>query len=361
MAGKTGVVASSADGAMDAINAALGLEGSEAHEEPEEELEEGADGGDAEGDAESEGDEEGDEGEGDGDEEGAELTDEEKAAAVAKGERNADGTFKKPEPVKKADPINDPIPKDLKKETSDRMRSLIDTAKSLTVERDQVRGEFNTIIEGIKASGATPEQYGETISWLSLFNSPAPEARMKAYELINDVADRLATLLNIDRTVSDPLAEHADLKAAVTAGQITAKYAGEIARTRNANGFKQQLVQGQQQQQQQTQQEQQALAQARTDLNSFEADMKASDPLYARKRAAIVPSLQVAFKSIPPAKWAETFRAAYQNVRLQPVGRPRSAADSSQPLRGGKNPAGGATRQAGSMLDAVNGALAGMK
>src|SRR6266705_4003072 len=57
-------------------------------------------------------------------------------------ERNPDGTWKKAEKPKegdpekpakvepkKADPVNDPIPKDLKKDTQERIRTLIDTTK----------------------------------------------------------------------------------------------------------------------------------------------------------------------------------------------------------------------------------------
>lgn len=346
------------EGALNAINEALGLTGDEAHTEDgveEDLLDEGE--GTEDGDATAEGD-----GEGEG-ESGDTRTEEEKLAAKTAsktGERNADGTFKKPQgEVKKADPLNDPIPKDLKKETSDRMQSLIKIAKDVTADRDQYRDNFDTIINGIKASGASPEQYGEAISWLSLFNNPAPEARMQAFELINDVADRMATMMGIDRTVKDPLAAHPDLKAAVAAGKATPEMAREVARTRDARAFTGQIQDGQRQQQQTQQQQQEELTQARTDLNGFETQMRASDPLYSRKRAAIVPSLQESFKHIPPSKWAATFKAAYAKVKVQPSG--RTQPNQQQPLRGGKNPAGGQSRAVGSALDAMNGALASLQ
>ena len=354
-------------GAMTAINEALGLSGEEAHEPPaeEESIE-----GESEGEegAESEDGSE-DDAQGDAEGEGEEPTEEEKAVkeaeakakGIADGTRNPDGTFKKKEEVKKLDPINDPIPKDLKKETSDRMRSLIETAKTLTAERDQVRTDFETIVNGIKASGASPEQYGETISWLSLFNSQDPASRVKAYELVNEVADRLASMLNIDRTATDPLAKHPDLKQAVQANQIALPYAKEIARTRDAAAFRGQLETGMRQQQTQSQQQQQELETARAALNTFEQTMRASDPLYQQKRDAIVPALKVAFQNIPPSKWLQTFENAYKDVRVRPQGKPAAKPGAGQqPLRGNKNPAGGQARGATSMLDAINGALAGM-
>lgn len=349
-------------GAMDAIDVALGLERAEGDEtDIETEIEEGTDADTTEGDADTDGESttEGDE---EGDEEGAddEGAEEDPVKAAAKGERNEDGTFKKAPEAKKPDPVNDPLPKDLKKETSERMQSLIQTVKTKDTELAQVRGEFDTIINGIRASGATPEQYGEVISWVSLFNSPEPAARLKAYELVNDVADRLATLLNIDRTISDPLTNHADLKAAVAANQLTAKYAAEIARTRNAQQFTGQIADGQRQQQQTQQQAQQEEATARAALTTFENETRKTDPLYDLKKAQILPSLKVTFKHIPKAQWPQAYKDAYAAAKVQPKGVIKKGT-GQQPLRGNKQPAGGQVRQAGSMLEAINGALSSMK
>jgi len=96
---------------------------------------------------------------------------------------------------KPADPINDPIPKDLKKETQDRIRSLVSTTKEVTAQRDAVAKDFDYMIEGIKATGTTPEQYGELLSFMALFNSNDPASQTKALELVESVADRLAMLL----------------------------------------------------------------------------------------------------------------------------------------------------------------------
>lgn len=348
-------------GAIDAIDEALGLESAEADEEiVETEIEETPDDDDIEDDADGDG--EGD-AEDDAEEEGEETEEEAavKAAAATKGERNPDGTFKKPGEVKKApDPINDPIPQGLKKETSERMQSLIKMTKDVTAERDQVRGDFDTIINGIKASGSTPEQYGELISWAQLFNSPEPASRMKAYELVNEVADRMATMLGIDRTVADPLAGHADLIAAVKANPASAGMAKEIARTRNAQKFTGQINDSQRQSQQTIEQRKQEDAQARTDLNAFDVEMREKDPLYAQKRAQIVPVLQKVFKLLPKAQWAEAYKDAYANVKVQPKGKVATKI-GQQPLRANKNPAGGQVRQATSMMDAVNGALASIQ
>jgi hypothetical protein len=295
------------------------------------------------------------------------------------GERNPDGTFKKkPEtkveaesdkkldkdgkPIvekKPADPLNDPIPKDLKKETQERIRTLISTTKEITAERDTIKRDFEYLVQGVQATGASPQQYGETLSWLALFNSNDPAQQEKALELVESVADRLSTLLGKERSVGNPLANHPDLMAAVQQGQVAPKYAAEIARTRNAQGFRSQLQGQVRQEQTQQQQAAQELAASREALNQLEAQLKATDPQYDAKRAALVPILKPLMANLPPAQRAAAFQQAYQNYQLPATAKPRVPAN--QPMRAGKTPAGGGTRQAGSMLDAVNGALAGMK
>src|SRR5208337_2173710 len=85
------------------------------------------------------------------------------------------------------------------------------------------------------------QQYGETLSWLALFNSNDPKQQEKALELVESVAERLATLLGKERTIGDPLAQHGDLKDAVAKGQTTLQFAKEIARIRNNQTFRTEL------------------------------------------------------------------------------------------------------------------------
>lgn len=358
------------ESALDAINEALGIVESGGGNTDDEELDDeelGDDDIDADdesggGDADEAGDDDADE-EGDGaegDEEG-EQTDEEKAKAAkaAKSEFNEDGSRKEPS-KKKPDPVNDPIPKDLKQETSDRMRSLIKMTKEKDVELTQARGDFDTIINGIKASGSSPEQYGEAISWLSLFNSPKTEDRRKAYDLVNEVADRMASLLGIDRAVADPLAGHADLIAGVKANPASMAMAKEIARNRNAAKFTGDINDGQRRRQQTEAQATQDHEQAKADLNAFDTEMRGKDPLYDAKRKLIVPILQPLFKTIPKTQWAEAYKNAYAQARVQPKnkGGLAKAGKGQQPLRGNKNPAGGQSRAPSSALEAMTAGIA---
>lgn len=361
------------EGALAAVNAALNGE-----DPPEVETPDPVDAGDGTVDAEAEAAADGHVPEGEAAEEAPESegTEEEKAAAAGR-ERNPDGTFKKPEAKAeskpeekpgekkpepaKTDPLNDPIPKDLKPQTQERVRTLIKMAKEATAETEQVRTDLNVIVNGLSQAGVTPQQYVETVSFLALFNSGDPAQQTKALELAESVADRLAQLLGKDRQVSDPIAAHQDLQAAVQRGQITPQYAKELARQRNSMQFRGQLEDAGRQQTQQQQQEQQALAQARNDLTTLEAALVKTDPDWERKKEILVPALQPVFQAIHPSQWRAKFEEAYRNMRL-PAAAPRAAprTPAVQPLRAGKQPAGGQSREPGSMLEALNAALGSM-
>ena len=356
---------------MDAVNAAL--EGTVETPEPDDAVDpDAAPSPDSEGDL------------GDGSSEDAEGGDADAEAPEGEGEvegepekgpngereRNPDGTWKKAEAAKveekkeppKKDPLNDPIPKDLKKETGERMRAIIETAKTVTAERDEIQKNFDFMVNGIQATGATPEQYGEMLSWVALFNSREPAQQEKALELVENVADRLATLLGKERAIGDPLAAHLDLKDAVSKGQITAQYAKEIARTRNGQQFRTELTNTNQQQEQQRQQAQQEEHAGRTALTELEQTLMASDPDYAAKKAVLVPALKPVMASIPWSQKKDKFLEAYKNLKLPTATAPKpKGLPANQPLRAGKQPAGGQTKAPSSMLEAIDGALNTMK
>lgn len=338
--------------------------------------------GSADGDGE-EGEQGGDETEGDGSEgEGDEGAGAQRDPATGKfvkkgdekpgdkpGEKPGEKPGDKPgdkKGAKEPDPINDPIPQDLKKETQQRIRTLIDRTKQSEERATTVQRDFDYMVNGLKATGTTPEQYGEVLSFMALFNSGDPTQQGKALELLEGMADRLATSLGRERTVGDPLASHDDLRAEVQQGKLSVARAKEIARARNQGAFQTQMRDAATAQERQSQQAQQELNQARSDLNQLEDSLKASDPHYAAKKAAILPALQVLFPSIPPSQWKAKFQEAYRRVaapRATPRPQPRP-----QPLRGGGGAGGGSGKNSGemaaggpgTMFDAVSAALANM-
>lgn len=278
---------------------------------------------------------------------------------VKPGEKPAEG---KSVAKKEPDPINDPIPKDLKQETQQRIRTLIDRTKSAEETATKFETDFNYLVKGVQSTGASPEQYGETLSWLALFNSGDPAQQAKALELVENVADRLATMLGKERAVSDPLAMHPDLQAALKAGQITKQFATETARLRNGTTMRQELTTAVNTQTQQEQAAAQEKEQVRLDLNALEASLKATDPLYDRKKAAILPTVKVAFANMPRSKWKEAFQQIYREVRLAPVVRRVTTAQPMRANKSGGAAGGGAPASKGAEpkdgLAALNAALA---
>ena len=360
---------------LDAVNAALETE---THVEPADEPvvdDAGAESAPDSGDQEAaEGAEAGEEGAAEAGE-GAEAK---KPAADETSERNPDGTFKKrevkadgqkPDPAKSAeakkpaDALNDPIPKELKAETRERMKTLITTAKEAQAQATQATENFNVFVNGLQAAGVTPDQYGETLSYLSLFNKALQgdqKAGDAALEIMQEHVEKLATFLGKDFAVADPLSRHADLKEAVQKGQISQQYARELARTRNSQGFRGEIASNANRMTQQQQEFQQAQTAARTELNTLEAQLKASDPQYEAKKALIVPILKPIMAQLPPQQWKQAFQQAYAQAKVAaPVARP--AVPKNQPMRGNKMPSGGSTPAAGSALDAMNEALSGLR
>lgn len=286
-----------------------------------------------------------------------------KLAGGKEGDKPVDGKGAKKEP----DPVNDPIDKTLKPATQERIRTLIERTKEATATAEKATQDFNYLVQGVQATGATPEQYGETLSWLALFNSGDPKQQEQALEIIESVADRLATLLGKDRQVTDPLKAHPDLLAAIQAGKITREYANEMARTRNQGQFRQQITTAASAEQQRAEAARQEVATAQADLNALEEQLMASDTQYEAKKAIILPTLKVLFPQIRPSAWKDAFQKAYREVKVAAPAQRRvvNGRPNQQPLRANKTVAGGGggnlstSTEPTSALDAVNAALAG--
>ena len=275
------------------------------------------------------------------------------------GDKPADGKGAKKEP----DPINDPIDKTLKPQTQERIRTLIERTKEATATAEKATQDFNYLVQGVQATGASPEQYGETLSWLALFNSGDPKQQEQALEIIESVADRLATLLGKERNVTDPLKTHPDLQQAIAAGKITREYANEMARIRNQGQFRQQIQTVATTEQQQAAAAQREVDTAKQDLNQLEASLQATDRDYERKKATILPTLKVLFPQIRPSQWKDAFQKAYNAVKLAPRVNTVVRRPANQPLRpkgsgGGGNVNASTVNEPKTGLDAVNAALA---
>ena len=73
-----------------------------------------------------------------------------------------------------------------------------------------------------------------------------------------------------------------------------------------------------------------------------------------------MPALQPVFAIIPPSQWVAKWKEAYRNIKVGAPAATKPVVPKNQPLRAGKQPAGGQTKEPGSMLEAISGALSGM-
>lgn len=299
------------------------------------------------------------------------ITDE---AAAAGGEKSATGTDQLPAKDGKAapaagadgkpaaaaaaapkgpDPVNDPIPEEVKGKTRERMTALIDTAKSLTTERDTFRGERDEILGYIAETRATPEQYTQALGYLKAVNSGDPAQIREAIKTVQAELNALSSILGEPVAGVDLLANHQDLKALVENGDLSQQHAEELAAGRNQ---RQHRDQGAQQLTEQ-QRVQNDINQGKVALNTLETQFKAADPHYAAKRAVLIPMLQPIFAQLPPSKWGEAFKTAYEKMPAPvPAAAPVVAAPAKpagQPLRA-RQPAGPAAKVPTTTMDAID-------
>ncbi len=283
----------------------------------------------------------------------AAQTPEEKAAAEAA----AKGEAKPAEGAKKPDIINDPIPNALKPQTKERMQSLIKTVKEKDQQLVQTTSQLDEIMGHITSTKATPQQYSDSLEYLSLVNSGEPAKLEKALNIMLKEVDVLARALGKPVPGVVLLADHKDLKDEIETGMISRERAMEIAAGRERSKIQTQRTTHIQQQNDANTRAQQDIDNGKAQLNALGERLQ-TDPAYAAKRAILVESLKPIFAEIHPSKWAATFEAAYNNLKI-PVPAPKPAAriPTNQPLRT-KTPAGGGAQAPKSMFEAISNGIA---
>jgi hypothetical protein len=322
--------------------------------------------GNATADAEIGGEVEGDEPSNGGDEESADGTESEQeegaeksgdkdgadadAKAAAAASKQA-GDKADPSILKPRDPVNDPIPNALKKETKERMTSLIelvrekDTAVKVAItERDELLGM-------ITETKSSPEQYGQALTYLGMVNSGDPVKMEQALTFMQQEVAVLAKMLGKPVAGVDMLSEHADLQQAVRDNLILQEHAEELAASRTRAKLATTQSQNQSQARQATDAQRAAMQQGREALNQIGAQLKA-DPDFDRKSKILIPALKPVLAKAPPALWGQIFQEAYKNLNLPKAAVPANVI-GQQPLRG-KNPSGGAAKAPGNLFEAIS-------
>ena len=272
------------------------------------------------------------------------------AAEAAKAEQEAAAAQAQPDAEVEAEITS----LGLKEKSAARFRELTAEVKELAPIREQLKAagiddlaqlprivqrsrDADDLIAMVQETGATPDQYGMTLDYLKTLNA-AHGGDMKAAEqalaMVMSEAAELAKALGRELPgIHDPLEGHADLQAAVQAGDMDRKAAAEVAHAR----FIQQSAQAQRQQQDTSRQSQAAADNARDQLIAYDAQMQA-DPQYVAKWPMLNALVAEIRATLPPAQWLAATQRAYLSIPDVPVAQP--AARAPAPVANAVRPSG---------------------
>jgi len=164
----------------------------------------------------------------------------------------------------------------------------------------------------IASTGATPDQFGRVMNYLSAINSGDPQKMVLVYDAMLAEMKWLGQRIGKEVPgVFDPLDKHRDLAEEVGKGELTRQRALEIVQQREHAARSSELTQRQQAEFQRQQQFQQANEQAMGDLRAVGARFQASDPAFSQKMAYLQPTLQVIQQTMHPSEWAAAAQRAY--------------------------------------------------
>lgn len=214
------------------------------------------------------------------------------------------------------------------------------------------------MVEMVSSTGASPEQFGQTLDYLSLIskaNSGDRKAAEQAFELIQGEVVALAKVLNREVPgMFDPLAEHTDLAEAIEAGDMTRKHAIEVADARNKKAAIEQRNQQVERRTAQQAEQKRVIDGARQQLVQWDAAMAAKDPSYPAKRAALNAEVAKIRQQFPPAQWVAATELAYRSI---PNPQPAPAATATPPAGNPVRPGGPRGTLAPEKFDSMDDAM----
>lgn len=275
-----------------------------------------------------------------------EVTDPEKVETVAAT----------PDKTKEADAAVEKDIKDLglKGKAEERFRKMTGDLKAQSQELEVLRVSHAALEQwqgALKSTKATPEDLGSALEILHHANTGTLEGAKQALAMVDEFRSNLAQRFGIDIAGVDHLAGFDDLKQKVEAGDLTSDGAREIASARRLRT----IQENERRAQDNLSTQERAIADAGAEVDAFCAQLKANDPLYAQKYAQVKSLIPVIAKTIPPAKWKETFKTYYDAVQVQPVRDSRREATVTDPIR--SSPGGGGKPTPKTALEAVAQAL----
>ena len=220
-----------------------------------------------------------------------------------------------PEPEKEKRPSDEfgGLPKDAKQETRERfeaMRSRYDELHG----KYEAEVERNTaMVEVVKRTGATGEQFDATLQYLGARNSNNPALLEQAYNIIKAEYEEISKKLGKSVPgLVDPLADQADLLEAVESGEISRKHAEELAAARTTR----KLQDGFSATQTESQQKEQVLAAGYQAISDLGKRIRTENPAKYNAHVEVLKSIArlVENSGRDPREWAGIIEAEYSKL-----------------------------------------------
>lgn len=211
-------------------------------------------------------------------------------------------------------------PGDMKGRTRERFVELGEKYKAVETERetfkaerDEAIGKIEALGETVRATGASPEEFGQTLNLLALSHSSVPEDLEQALAMLDRARETLSIKLGKPVAGIDLLAGQQDLLDAIEAGDMTRKHAEELAVLRRG---KQREVEAVETVNRSAEKVDAELDAGKRQVDLVDSALKSTDPDYAEKIKALGSTLETIAKTKPPGEWAEAYRTAYAAVKL---------------------------------------------
>lgn len=228
----------------------------------------------------------------------------------------------------------------------DRVRTTAQERDQIAQERDEVRGQYETVVQVMKDTGAPPEQFAQTLVMLGYANSGDPAKVAQALDMLDGYRAELAKKVGKPVPGVDVLGDFPDLKAKVEAGDLDEATAAELATARrdrvtrdkqSAETKERESAQGQMAER---------VTKAQADLTTLGTTLKAKDPDFTRKLDILGKRgfFERVSQTAPPEQWGELFTIAYEALGDVAAARTPAPKPGNQPMRSTPEGGGGSPK-----------------
>lgn len=237
--------------------------------------------------------------------------------------------------------------------TRERFEKLRNGYDELHARATEAEARAQQWVDGVSATGATPDQFAASLRYLDLVNRGDRTSLEQAREMMKTEYEHLSKSLGYPVDNHDPLEAHPDLKKRVDEDGLDRDVALELARRRAGDKIDAASTQARNT----AEQERQQRAEAIDGLKALTEEMRARNPaVFTYKAATLKPAIDEIARHYPPSEWVARVRAAYLQVPDPPMAAAPAAAGGAAPtpLRAtGSGGANGLQREPQSALEAV--------